>query len=310
MIFVRKSKNNMKHSRLVVGGLLVLGVLYFCFSNYYAVSNRVVVRPSGETIKSEYAVSNRVVQPSGETAKSERTTAIVSLHDKNSISRGLTCWRNRTITREMAPHRLLVTGCGYSSTGFIAKALTRAGYDIGHEKMGADGSSAWPAATRGYIWAPSTFQHIIAIVRHPLYVIRSYNSTRWGFILGSVDVRTDVSIQPKEAFNAMQWEFQALEWWNTYTSQAEDLAECSYRIEDMNADLLSDICLKADFSNCKDKDWAAIITELGNYNSHVGRKKVEVVPWSYLEGIVVNNNEQMVLNHARLICDHFHYLNC
>jgi CRISPR/Cas system endoribonuclease Cas6 (RAMP superfamily) len=58
------------------------------------------------------------------------TTTTSELH--STTANKLHCWRNSTI-QERAKYNLLITGCGYSATGFFSKALTKAGYPIGHE---------------------------------------------------------------------------------------------------------------------------------------------------------------------------------
>ena len=57
----------------------------------------------------------------------------------------LHCWRESKMI-ERAEKAMLITGCGYSATGIMARAFTAAGYDIGHEIVGRDGTSTWFAA--------------------------------------------------------------------------------------------------------------------------------------------------------------------
>ena len=41
---------------------------------------------------------------------------------------------------------LCITGCGRSGTGYIAKLLSTAGLDIGHEVVKENGTADWHAA--------------------------------------------------------------------------------------------------------------------------------------------------------------------
>ena len=57
----------------------------------------------------------------------------------------LHCWRESKMI-ERAEKAMLIARCDCSATGFMAKAFTAAGYDIGHEIVGRDGTSTWFAA--------------------------------------------------------------------------------------------------------------------------------------------------------------------
>jgi hypothetical protein len=221
---------------------------------------------------------------------------------------GLHCWRNSTV-----PHgkrHFLVTGCGYSSTGFIKAAFTAAGYKVGHEVPGHDGVSAWQAATGNfYSWAPPfSFRHVFLVVRHPLKVIRSREGTGWDSEIGRVEEY--VSIQPRTEFDQMKMEFKTLDWWYSYTSMGENLAECSYRAEDMNAHLLQEICFRSELPGCETQQWEDIIQSNASYNSHTKKLNANwTVSWEQLENTAETTNEKAVLERARLLCRKY-YKDC
>ena len=77
---------------------------------------------------------------------------------------------------------LLVLGHPRSGTGFIAKALTTLGCEVGHEEMGAAGTSSWmfaavadavPYTTDGTTSLDLDFERVIHVVRSPEKVIAS-----------------------------------------------------------------------------------------------------------------------------------------
>lgn len=74
---------------------------------------------------------------------------------------------------------LIITGCGRSGTGYIARLLRGCGYDVRHEAMGRDGGVGWfyagNAAWTGYGERPPRWQYpdrtVLHQVRHPLHTI-------------------------------------------------------------------------------------------------------------------------------------------
>ena len=63
---------------------------------------------------------------------------------------------------------MLITGSGYSSTGFFSKAFSAAGYPVGHEEIGEFGTSSWMEAAPSYGKSSFHFEHVFLLVRHPL----------------------------------------------------------------------------------------------------------------------------------------------
>lgn len=79
--------------------------------------------------------------------------------------------------------RLLVTGCGRSGTKWLARCLTEAGLDCGHERaftVADHGGSDWSAEVSWLAapWTPIADAHVVHLVRHPLDVIRSRVATQ------------------------------------------------------------------------------------------------------------------------------------
>eukprot|EP00984_Skeletonema_dohrnii_P026043 scaffold15294_cov75-Skeletonema_dohrnii-CCMP3373.AAC.4 len=227
------------------------------------------------------------------------------------------CWRKREVGNRAA-YKLLITGAGYSSTGFFASIFTKAGYPVGHEKFGKNsvGISDWLMSSRRNRHSPFKFNHIFLLVRHPLKVVHSEYGTQWNFIYTSTsgitsDVANDESLLGPEEFNKLAIEFKTLEWWLLYTLLGENIAECYIRNEDnqenedISGELFLNMCLRSELPNCKTKDWASLINQSKKYNSHNSRTHDQVT-WGDLESMVKTENENIVLRHARQVCLKFY----
>jgi hypothetical protein len=128
---------------------------------------------------------------------------------------------------------LLITGCARSGTGYISQVLTRAGLDIRHEQIGKDGTSAWVmvAPSEKTPWGPGRknirFIHIFHQVRDPLKTISSVFSTEppasWQYIMEYVP-----QILPEDSKTV-----KAAKYWYYWNLKAAELAEWTYRIEDI-----------------------------------------------------------------------------
>jgi hypothetical protein len=221
------------------------------------------------------------------------------------------CWRKRELGNRAA-YDLLITGAGYSSTGFFAKTFTKAGYPVGHERFGRNsvGISDWLMSSRRNRHSPYKFNHIFLLVRHPLKVLRSAYGTRWDFKYTSSsgitsDVANDESLLGPEEFGKLAFEFKVLEWWLMYTLLGENIAECYIRNEDISGELFLNICLRAELTNCTTKDWASLQDYSKKYNSHHSRENDEVT-WEKLESMDKTESENTVLHHARQLCLKFY----
>ncbi len=76
--------------------------------------------------------------------------------------------------------RFLITGHSRSGTGYAASLFSANGFDIGHERMGRDGTSSWLMAVEAisYPWTQDRrqdyeFDTVIHVVREPLDVVCS-----------------------------------------------------------------------------------------------------------------------------------------
>lgn len=134
-------------------------------------------------------------------------------------------------------HRaLLITGCARSGTQYVAMALTASGIEIGHEQMKSAGVSKWDLATnpkeaRNKRWINLhnfQFDHIFHQVRDPLKVISSVYVTEdrqsWNYILKhtpEIDIRDSHLIK-------------CAKYWYYWNLKAEELAEWTYRLEDLD----------------------------------------------------------------------------
>ena len=222
---------------------------------------------------------------------------------------GLVCWRNSTVAN--FKRNFLVTGCGYSATGFISASFRTAGYDVGHETPGRDGVSDWMSAEGNFRpWAPPfSFKHVFLAVRHPLEVVRSRAGTGWDFNRGYGRVRDHVTIRPAVEFDNMAMEFKTLDYWYSYTSMGENLAECYYRVGDISADLLEDICLRSELPQCEEKEWEKARASNHGTNPHTKnliRKNPNLtISWEGPENSARTINEKLVLERARLLCSRF-----
>ncbi len=131
---------------------------------------------------------------------------------------------------------ILITGCGRSGTEYISKVLRKSGIEIGHEmEIKHDGISSWPlASARDNIpWGPGfsdvKFKHIVHQVRHPLKVIQD---NEFSHLKESRDFVTSVI---GESRNILHYHMR---YWYHWNVMAEKLANWTYRIEDIDKNIL------------------------------------------------------------------------
>jgi len=84
----------------------------------------------------------------------------------------------------MAKTKVLITGCGRSGTGYMAKLMQAIGMDVGHEKEGKNGTSDWHGV--GWNWPTlAEYDLILHVVRNPLKVFQSLRGIKqnsWDYI--------------------------------------------------------------------------------------------------------------------------------
>lgn len=134
-------------------------------------------------------------------------------------------------------HRaLLITGCARSGTKYVSSALTASGIEIGHEQMKSSGVAKWdlaanPKEARNKKWINLhnfQFDHIFHQVRDPLKVISSVYVTEdrqsWNYILKHTP---EISIRDSHLTKCAKY-------WYYWNLKAEQLAEWTYRLEDLD----------------------------------------------------------------------------
>lgn len=208
----------------------------------------------------------------------------------------------------------LITGAGYSGTGFVSQVFRDVGVDIGHETFGVNGSSNWLASSPQFpIRSIEVFTNTFLIVRHPLQVIRSCRGTKWQFDtnfnseMAGKDIRRDFEVNIS-VFNSLRHDVQCLEWWTTYTNLGYEAAECWFKIEDANdSKLFEMLCARSHLIGCEDLDFKGAIERRKNHNAHAG-KRAPLVTWPELE-FAATHDEMEVIERARNLCKLF-FVNC
>lgn len=132
--------------------------------------------------------------------------------------------------------KLLIVGCGRSGTKYISELLKKNGFDVGHEQDGTDGIASWPMTiTDGEDppWGPSfreyKFDAIVHQVRNPVKVISSCHTIldkSWNYIKKYIPIKeTDSKL------------IMCAKYWYYWNLRAENLANFTYRIEDIDSTL-------------------------------------------------------------------------
>jgi FkbM family methyltransferase len=219
-------------------------------------------------------------------------------------SPGLNCWREGTVTKRQK-YNLLVSGCGYSGTGFISKSFVNAGYNVGHEVVASDGLVSWLAVSKyrereGTGPSHFDYRHVFTLVRHPIKVVRSWQGGYWDFLHRGVSIANE-SLIGAESFNKLGGKFKALEWWRTFTILAINASECSMRTEDVNAEVLKSMCIRAELPQCAEIDWEKVLTRTSTSTNAHGGKSFSLT-WDVLTEEAVTEMEKEVLANARSLC--------
>ena len=215
--------------------------------------------------------------------------------------------------KKLIESKSLITGAGYSGTGFISRVFRDVGVDIGHETFGVNGSSNWLASSPQFPSDAFNFTHTFLLVRHPLRVLRSCRGTKWNFDTGfnsemaRVDIRSDFEVNIS-VFDTLRHDVQCLEWWTTYTTLGRKMAECWFRTEDANdSKLFESLCERSDFIGCAEMDFKGAIKYRKNYNAH-SEKSAPQVSWTELE-VAATHEEKKVIKRGRELCLSF-FVNC
>lgn len=130
---------------------------------------------------------------------------------------------------------IIITGCPRSGTGYASKLFQYNGYDVGHERLGADGISSWEIASgdANSIFGPSYTELVNKLgsfemyhqVRNPIECISSMTSiSEKSFEYIKKYILHYTTSSPIEVLMAFWIE------WNTL---AEKLSVKTYRLEDI-----------------------------------------------------------------------------
>lgn len=134
-------------------------------------------------------------------------------------------------SEENPEYKLMIIGCGRSGTTYIARLLQSYGLDIGHEELAKDGISNW-LCTVDYEKSANKNKYGLVLhqIRNPLEVISSWYINNisglpvWEFISKYVP-----EIAPDEPFLN-----RCAKYWYYWNLKAEEKADWSYRIEDID----------------------------------------------------------------------------
>ena len=143
--------------------------------------------------------------------------------------------------------KLLITGCGRSGTNYSAMVFRRAGADVQHEMVGAEGCSSWyfaPVSSdmmpppylkhkggknrhADRIWRQDVqFDLRVHQVRHPLLVIRSvtqsFSKDDWRFIARHTG----------QSFAVRNPLLRSMQYWLRWNLLAGRNTDCRIRVED------------------------------------------------------------------------------
>lgn len=134
---------------------------------------------------------------------------------------------------------IAITGCARSGTAYASDLLCHLGYEVGHERLLADGIVSWPlaAATLESPLGPSPAKILTVAsvvlhqVREPLAAIRSIqtlSATSWAFICETTPCRPDDALLLRSA-----------KYWLHWNRMSEAVASRTYRLESIRDELPS-----------------------------------------------------------------------
>ena len=247
-------------------------------------------------------------------------------------------WDRRNCSlSETQCRKVLLSGVGYSGTGFFSKVFTELGCDIGHECMDKYGVSDWRRSFEP-IDGRMFFTHKFVQVRHPLAHVRSFRGTKWNFGIPSYyncsqhkSLTKNVSPQersngPSLHFknftllkNATLWsilpgDVQMLDFWTVGNIRALSSANMWWKLENVDENLLEYICKIIPCPSCNVTQIKLAIDAKTGHNKH--RKEDNLPDWSELcsDGnstwAEVTKAISTICKHARSLCASLQYENC
>ena len=195
----------------------------------------------------------------------------------------------------------------------MSKTLNAAGFDVGHETLGTDGTSNWLAASPQYPIKPYQFDVIVLAVRHPLRVLRSCRATNWNFdvefhpIMVGKDITRDLEVSTS-VFHSLSHDFKCLEWWNSFTMLGHNIASCWFSTDTITPSLIRGLCQVAGFDSCDKKNFEQLVRINAGYNKHA-ESTARNATWDELETIA-SATELQVLKRSRTLCTTFSLDEC
>lgn len=152
--------------------------------------------------------------------------------------------------------KLLITGCGRSGTGFLAKVLRECGIPATHERLFNPKRSSWPEGHEGAesSWLAAPFLKklpkdvtVFHQIRHPFDVIRSL--VGFGFFNGNQRNPYQV-FAFRHAPGIRSWKDsldRSMSYWVFWNLQVERYADVRYQVESLTPKDLREHLLMAGF---------------------------------------------------------------
>jgi hypothetical protein len=191
--------------------------------------------------------------------------------------------------------RFIVTGCPRSGTRFAATLFSALGIRCGHEDVfgpdqglgdlpvewnGYDADSSWHAVP----FLPLDDVVVLHQVRHPLEVIRSIAGIRF---LARADLPNKatraVRRNAPEIFEPESEAERAATMWRIWNEKAEEHATFTYRLEDIDAVLVSHLCGLVGLDVSNDQVERALRDTPKNVNA---RDRDETVSWEQVAALL------------------------
>ena len=195
--------------------------------------------------------------------------------------------------------RFLVTGCPRSGTKYTTTLFRHLGVHVEHEKVFGVGEALgrrphrWRVFEGDVSWLAVPFlplhgedEDVVVLhqLRHPLEFVRSV--VGFGFLS---DERADLAFpqvvrrHAPEVYEPATQPERGATMWKVWNARAEPHADITYRLEDLDADLLLELCRMIELPVTEEQVAFAIEELPKNINRRV---RDESVPWEAIEPIV------------------------
>lgn len=149
------------------------------------------------------------------------------------------------------PIHLVIIGCGRSGTAFIGTHL-----DLGHEKLGRNGISAWQAAVDiNPIYTLKSNDFILHQVRNPISTISSCHA----FVMKESWSLIEANIHSINSSDSLL--LKCMKYWYHWNLMAEKRALATYRVEDIKSEQPKNINTRKTWSSYRKVSWADLQAE-------------------------------------------------